>query len=232
MKHRNYLGVFCAFALLVLLVGCPIDYPHGSQVVTPSIQMTPNRPIITGDDRIPRTFSNAPISITLTSTPGASIYYTLDGSTPSATNGNRYTGPFSLSAPANALGGRVVLQAIGIKENHPDSTIIRHEFQIFPRTPIGDGSFSSPPVKTGIGIGYQDGEVEVILTLADGFITNVSFVDVHGEQSDGFWELARDHANRFLMDMNSWDFDTRTAATITSEGLRDAARIAIESIPE
>jgi len=232
MKLHSYFWVLCAFALPVVLVSCPIHYPLGPQIATPSMQMNPNRTIVRGLDRIPRAFSNVPLSITLTTTPGADIYFTLDGTDPSATNGTRYTGPFQLSAPVNAVGGRVVLQAIGIKENHPDSNIIRYEFQVFPRTAIGDGSFSSPPAKPGRAVGYGGGDVEVILTLTAGLITNIAFVDVHGEQTAGFWEIARDHADMFLRDMNSWDFDTRTGATLTSEGLREAARIAIESIPE
>ena len=44
-------------------------------------------------------FFSAPFQLTLTTTtPGATIYYTTDNSTPSATNGTAYTGPITISA--------------------------------------------------------------------------------------------------------------------------------------
>ena len=43
-------------------------------------------------------FCYAPFALTLsTSMPGGAVYYTLDGSTPSATHGTRYTAPFSIA---------------------------------------------------------------------------------------------------------------------------------------
>lgn len=47
----------------------------------------------------PRGFYNAPFQLTLTtSTPGASIIYTRDSSTPTLTNGTLYTGPIAVSS--------------------------------------------------------------------------------------------------------------------------------------
>ncbi|MCL2380960.1 MAG: chitobiase/beta-hexosaminidase C-terminal domain-containing protein [Treponema sp.] len=220
MKRRNYFWAFCAFALLVVLASCPIEYPMGPQVATPSIQADPNRSFGNTTD--------ARISITLTSTtPGASIYFTLDGSVPSAVDGTPYTGPFYLpSGTGMAFRGHIILRAIGVRENHPDSVIASRAFQIFPREAISGAAF-----RTGTGIGYQGGEVGVMLTLADGFITTVIFDNVGGIQSPGYWELASDHARDFLLAMNCWDFIPVSGATYTGEAIRQAARQAIQGTP-
>ena len=228
MKLRSYFWVSGAFALLVLLVSCPIDYPIGPQVATPSMQMVPTGPIIIGDDNIPRTFSNAPISITLTSTSGASIYYTLDGSDP-ATSATRvrHDAPITLTPAGNTSPGNVVLQAIGIKANHPNSIIMRHEFQVFPRVPIGTFSGSVP----GTGTGYYGSEIRVTLHFEDGFVNHIVITDFGGLQTLTYWNVARNHAMDFINTMNSGDFDTRTGATTSSAGIRSAVMEAFGNIP-
>jgi hypothetical protein len=56
----------------------------------------------------PDGFYNATISLTITSaTPGASIYYTLDGTTPTTTNGTLYTGALTVS-------GETTIRAIAV----------------------------------------------------------------------------------------------------------------------
>jgi inosine-uridine nucleoside N-ribohydrolase len=59
-----------------------------------------------------------------TTTPGATIYYTLDGSNPSASNGTVYAGPVSIS------GSSVTLKAIAIKNGMGDSDIISGTYSI------------------------------------------------------------------------------------------------------
>ena len=221
MKLHNYFKVFCAFALLVLLVSCPIDYPYGPQVATPSIQANPNRAF--GNDIYQ-------LQITLATTPAdADIFFTLDGSIPSATNGTRYTVPFSIPTAGRTSPGLVELRAIGIRENHPDSSIATRVFQVFPRVSWHDFSGTTQP---GTGIGYggptaPDPVIGVTLTLTNGVITNVIF---SGHQTDGYWDMARSHVENFLLTMNCWNFLPVSGATLSSNGLRDAAREALESI--
>ena len=221
MKLHNYFKVFCAFALLIVLVSCPIDYPMGPRVATPSIQVTPNRAF--GNDIYQ-------IQITLATTPAdAAIFFTLDGSVPSAANGTQYTEPFNLPTAGRTSPGIVELRAIGIRENHPDSSIAMRTFQVFPRVPWNN--FSG--IRSGTGIGYggataPDPVIGVTLALTNGIITSVTF---SGHQTEGYWDMARTHVENFLMTMNCWDFLPVSGATFSSNGLRDAAREALESIP-
>jgi fibronectin type 3 domain-containing protein len=54
-------------------------------------------------------FYSAPFQLTLTTTtPGATIYYTTDSSTPSATNGTAYTGPITISATTDVRAVSIV----------------------------------------------------------------------------------------------------------------------------
>jgi hypothetical protein len=178
-----------------------------------------------------REFNNGPILITLsTTTPDAAIYYTLDGSTPGATNGARYTEPFYLTADntndANYR-GYVVLRAVGIKESHPNSAIARQEFQIFPREAIGNSSTNIET--TGTGYGHGNGLINVTLTLTNGYITDVTFDNVG--QTQEFWAVATKYAREFFTVMNSWDFvPTVSGASYSGGGIRDAAKEAIDVI--
>jgi uncharacterized protein with FMN-binding domain len=212
------------------LVSCPVDGDDGNgsvtgdRVATLSLQMSPDRK-----------FNNGPISITLsTTTPDAAIYYTLDGSVPSNTNGTLYDGSFNLTFDdtndAN-FRGYVDLRAIGIKENHINSAIARQIFQLFPSEPI---KANEVPVnggpKTGTGTGYY-APLDVTLTLADGYITDVTFVNVGNGQSQDFWAAATKYAKEFFTVMNSWDFvPAVSGASFSGRGVRDAAKDAIDQI--
>src|SRR6185503_5471732 len=72
-------------------------------------------------------FFDQPISVVLsTSTPGASIYYTLDGSTPSATNGTLYANPIGISATK-------VVRAVSVVAGG-QAGIVQTETYLFPET--------------------------------------------------------------------------------------------------
>jgi uncharacterized protein with FMN-binding domain len=230
MKLHNYFWVFCVFALPVLLVSCPVDGGDGNGTITGnrvadlSLQMSPDRK-----------FNNGPISITLsTTTPDAAIYYTLDGSAPSATNGTRYIGSFNLTFDdtnnAN-FRGYVELRAIGIKENHTNSAIAEQIFQLFPSEPIqANGEPVNGGPETGTATGYY-APVNVTLTLKDGYITDVTFVNVDNGQTDSFWALGTNYAKDFFVAMNSWDFvPAVSGASFSGRGIRDAAKDAIDKI--
>ncbi len=67
-----------------------------------------------------------PISVELVSaTDGAKIYYTTDGSVPSATNGTLYTGAINISEDT-------VIKAIAIKENCKDSLVMTFDYKVTP----------------------------------------------------------------------------------------------------
>jgi uncharacterized protein with FMN-binding domain len=213
--------------MALVFTACPTEATGGdpqnpvtTRVVTPGITAVPNR-----------AFNNAPIQITLaTTTADASIYYTLDGTAPTASS-TLYAGPFSLEASDTAntpYRGYVSLQAIGIKEGYTNSNLAKRNFQIFPKEPIGDHS--------GTQFGTSDatrngGVVRVEITLVDGFIDTLNIVtgyDSTAAESPEFWPVAYNHAMEFLPLMNSWDLDVITRATYSSTAIRNAARQAIE----
>lgn len=229
MKLRNYFGGFCVFALLVLLAGCLSNAKRSdignSRVATPSLQMNPDRK-----------FNNGPISITLaTATPDAAIYYTVNGSAPSATNGTLYTGPFNLTFDDTndaSFRGYVYLRAIGIKKDHTNSSVASQIFQLFPSEPImgSNGKPANGGPQTGTGIGYY-APVNVTLSLTNGYITDVTFVNVDDGQTDTFWAIAAQYAREFFTVMNSWDFvPVVSGATYSGGGIKEAARDAIDKI--
>jgi hypothetical protein len=78
---------------------------------------------------LPAGLFHSPQSITLeTATPGASIRYTLDGSTPSATVGALYAGPFTLSSTAT-------IKAVAFKADMADSVVTVSSYDLVDNTP-------------------------------------------------------------------------------------------------
>lgn len=55
------------------------------------------------------------------STSGASVYYTLDGSTPSATNGTKYSSPFTVTST-------VTVKAVALKQGAYSSAVVTQKF--------------------------------------------------------------------------------------------------------
>jgi uncharacterized protein with FMN-binding domain len=228
-------GVSALF-LVVFLSACPsgdtpnpTDEPSG-QVANISLQMDPNRK-----------FNNGPILITLsTATPDVDIFYTLDRSAPSATNGIRYTGPFHLTADDTNdadYRGYVVLRTIGIKAGLRDSSINSQSFQIFPNEPIKDDTGNVIPSvsATGIGVGghYSTNQnILVTVTVTNGVITAIYQNGYNNTTShtNDYWAAATAHANQFLSTMNSWEFDTVTGASFSSRAIKDGLGKAMAQI--
>lgn len=80
---------------------------------------------------------NQTVTITCT-TEGAKIYYTIDGSTPTAENGILYTGPITLSKSC-------ILKVIAVMEGRTDSKVVSRTYNI-----TGGGSEENP-ADTGNG---------------------------------------------------------------------------------
>jgi uncharacterized protein with FMN-binding domain len=227
-KCRVGLGSLALLLMMAMVfTACPTEAtgddpqnPVTTRVVTPRITAVPNR-----------AFNNAPIQITLaTTTADAGIYYTLDGTAPTASS-TLYAGPFSLMSSDTAntpYRGYVSLQVIGIKEGHTNSNLSRKNFQIFPKEPIGNHSGTEFGTST---TGRNGGVVRVEITLVDGFIDTLNIVTGYGNtamESPEFWPIAYAHAMEFLPLMNSWELDVITGASYSSTAIRDAARQAIE----
>lgn len=86
----------------------------------------------------PRGIFTKPFVLTLsTTTPGASIRYTTDGSTPSPTRGILYTAPFNISATT-------VIRAVAYKQDFDTAPVLTHSF-LFPADIIRQSANGSPP---------------------------------------------------------------------------------------
>ena len=92
---------------------------------------------------------NGPTTVTMTcSTSGASIYYTIDGTTPSQTS-RLYTGPFTLMGDTN-----VTVKAKAFKRRMTASTIASADFTAVPTTPPPPPLPETPWI-AGYYVGYQ-----------------------------------------------------------------------------
>ena len=228
MKKKLFAVLITVLMLGTLVVSCPDNSGNssssgnggasgGEQAASPRIVINPSR-----------FFNNDPISVTLSSTtPDATIYYTLDGSAPtensplSIPSGSSFNIEFSHSeaTPNPLFRGSVTLRAIAAKEGYTNSTAVRHEFQVFPtEPPFGDGSFTGTVEGTD-NTGYyssQGGVIYVELELENGVIVDSTIEDgwqgTHSE-SEEYWERAHAHATAFFLRMNHWDMDGRLAGT-------------------
>ncbi len=103
---------FISFVLLGLFTGCPDEIQPPVDKVT----------ITTNPTDVSGLANNAEVTVTLkTETEGATIYYTLDGSAPTASS-TKYTEPFTVIAN-NINGKTVTVKAIGIKAGADNSEV-------------------------------------------------------------------------------------------------------------
>jgi len=78
-------------------------------------------------------------NVTISSaTPGASIRYTVDGTTPTETHGTVYSGPVSISTPTT-------LQAIAYESGFANSTVSSASYVITTQTQVAAPTFNPPP---------------------------------------------------------------------------------------
>ena len=107
--------------------------------------------------------SNA-ISIT-TTTPGATIYYTTDGTTPT-TSSNQYSEPFDLTS----TGGNVTVKAIAVSADMDDSEIATSYYRFTsPKAPTFDpatGAVRTEAFDVTISSEYDDAEIYYMLDPA------------------------------------------------------------------
>lgn len=101
-------------------------------------------------------------SVILTSaTPGAVIYYTLDGSQPTAAGGILYTGPISLTGTPGAV-IKTQIKAIAVCDGLRDSGVVSLEYEIALPDNSGSGSDGGDSGNTGgSGSGSNGNKTEV-----------------------------------------------------------------------
>ncbi|WP_341407358.1 lamin tail domain-containing protein [Luteolibacter soli] len=121
---------------------------------------------------VKRGFFTAPVTVAITSpTPGVTINYTLDGSTPSATAGTTYTGPLTISSTS-------VLRAIATKPGW-ESTDVDTQTYLFLNDVITQSSTGTPPP----GWPSASGTSQVLDYGMDPDIVNHSNPDIGGQAS-------------------------------------------------
>jgi len=102
LKASRFAGL--SFLALAILAACVIENPELETVAAPTFSP------------LPGTYATAQDVAITTSTPGAAIRFTTDGSSPSATNGTVYASPVHVSDP-------VSLKAIATRPGWTDSAV-------------------------------------------------------------------------------------------------------------
>lgn len=93
------------------------------------------KPVITlSDDKV---YVGEKVTVTIDKKNAEKVYYTTDGTTPSATNGSEYSVPFEVTAEAE---GTITVQAIGIS-GETASSVTAANITVNVKEPIPDGSW-------------------------------------------------------------------------------------------
>jgi len=137
-----------------------VDLPLGSGA--PAMVAPPTFSVPGGEYEQPQSVAIA------TSTPGATIRYTLDGSQPSAGNGSSYSGPVAIGA------GATTLRAVAIKSGLQDSPVRSASYAI--------GSTVATPTATPGGGDYLE---PVAVTLATATAGATIHYTLDGSAPDG-----------------------------------------------
>ena len=94
------------------------------------------KPVITLSDN--EVYVGEKVTVTIDKKNAEKVYYTTDGTTPSATNGNEYAAPFEVTAEAE---GTITVQAIGIAEGMEPTAVVSATITVSKKEPIPDGSW-------------------------------------------------------------------------------------------
>lgn len=127
-------------ALTVRITVVVAAAPEQGQTDAPTAQPAPGR------------YSDNQSVILTSATPGAVIYYTLDGSQPTAAGGILYTGPISLTGTPGAV-IKTQIKAIAVCDGLRDSGVVSLEYEIALPDNSGSGSDGGDSGNTGGGSG-------------------------------------------------------------------------------
>ena len=132
-------------------------------------------------------------NVTISTTPSdADIYYTTNGSVPSATNGTKYTGAISVNS-------KTTIKAIAIKGNYNNSNVAEAEYNIVTIEHAGTetdpysvaDARSAIDASTGMQNVYATGIVSAIPTAYSTEYSNITFNFVDNEGDNVFLQAYR-----------------------------------------
>ena len=134
-----------------------------------------------------------------TATDGATIYYTTDGTTPSKTNGTKYTTPITVSGTAGQS-VETTIKAIAVKAGMQDSKVETFEYTInipMPKHTITATAGANGSITPSGAVEVTEGESKTFTITADeGYeiaTIKVDGVDVTVETSYNFTNVIADH---------------------------------------
>ncbi|MDE6515007.1 MAG: chitobiase/beta-hexosaminidase C-terminal domain-containing protein, partial [Bacteroidales bacterium] len=107
-------------------------------------------------------------------TEGVKIYYTTDGTEPSATNGTEYTAPFKLRAP--------MLKVIAVK-GEDVSPVVTREYSLLPAAPVPTPGAGKVPYGTKVKLTCATDNAEIYYRI-DGGYTPLSKSDKRYEEGE------------------------------------------------
>ena len=134
-----------------------------------------------------------------TTTDGATIYYTTDGTAPSKTNGTKYTTPITVSGTAGQS-VETTIKAIAVKDGMQDSKVETFKYTInipMPKHTITATAGANGSITPSGAVEVTEGESKTFTIIADeGYeiaIIKVDGVDVTVETSYTFTNVTADH---------------------------------------
>lgn len=132
-----------------------------------------------------------------TSTEGAEIYYTTDGSTPDKTNGTKYTGAISVTG-TEGKDVTTVIKAVAVKDGMQDSEVQIFEYKI-----------SIPDTAVAPGITTQPTDA----TVVEGNKATFTVVATGTPEPTYQWQIDRNDGNGFV------NIDGATSASYTTSAM-------------
>ena len=145
------------------------------------------------------TYTENQTVVLTTTTDGATIYYTTDGTTPSKTNGTKYTAPITVSGEAGQS-VETTIKAIAVKDGMFDSSVETFEYTI--NIPVQKHTITATAGANGSitpsgAVEVTEGESKTFTITADeGYeiaTIKVDGVDVAVETSYTFTNVTTDH---------------------------------------
>lgn len=183
-------------------VTCPSDVDANGVELKTTISITISAAGIVGAptvNPVAGTYTENQTVVLTTTTDGANIYYTTDGTTPSKTNGIKYTAPITVSGVA---GQSVVttIKAIAVKDGMQDSSVETYEYTIsipMPKHTITATAGANGSITPSGAVEVTEGESKTFTITADeGYeiaTIKVDGADVTVETSYTFTNVTADH---------------------------------------